>query len=169
MARHAAIALLLTATALTGCGRGRFFSRWLGQLGHGEASVPCFDAQRCVAARGGVVRRDDGRLVVTWVGHATALVQMDDRFILTDPVFTSSVGQLSRRLVAPGLSPKQVPPVDAVLISHMHFDHLSLGSLEQLEPKVRRLFVAPGGLVYLTNFAFDARELAPWQTSAVSA
>src|SRR5690606_37644394 len=79
----------------------------------------------------------DARLAVLWIGHATALVQIDDKVILTDPVFTSTVGQVSKRVVEPGLDPKDLPPVDAVLVSHMHYDHLSLGSLEMIEPRVR--------------------------------
>jgi N-acyl-phosphatidylethanolamine-hydrolysing phospholipase D len=109
-------------------------------------------------------RRDDARLAVLWVGHATALVQMDDRFVLTDPLLTDSVGQLTQRLQEPGIDPANLPPIDAVLVSHMHFDHLSLGSLDMIEPKVRRLFVPRGGLVYIPNYAFDARELATWQS-----
>src|SRR4051812_46867678 len=47
--------------------------------------------------------RSDARLAVLWVGHATALIQIDDKVILTDPVFTSTIGEVSRRLVEPGL------------------------------------------------------------------
>jgi N-acyl-phosphatidylethanolamine-hydrolysing phospholipase D len=46
----------------------------------------------------------------------------------------------------------------------MHYDHLSLGSLDMIEPKVRRLFVPRGGLIYVPNFAFDVRELATWES-----
>lgn len=98
-----------------------------------------------------------------WVGHATALVQMDDKVILTDPVFTSSVAQLSKRVVEPGLDVENVPPVDAVLVSHMHFDHLSLGTLAEIEPKVRMLLLPRQGATYLTDFRFPALELRRWQ------
>ena len=47
--------------------------------------------------------RTDARLAVLWVGHATTLIQIDDKLILTDPVFTSAVGQMSKRLVEPGI------------------------------------------------------------------
>jgi N-acyl-phosphatidylethanolamine-hydrolysing phospholipase D len=108
--------------------------------------------------------RADARLAVLWVGHATALIQIDDKVILTDPVFTSTVAEVVARLVEPGLDPEDLPPVDAVLISHMHFDHLSLGSLSMIERKVRALFVPQGGLVYVPNYAFDAIELPTWST-----
>jgi L-ascorbate metabolism protein UlaG (beta-lactamase superfamily) len=110
--------------------------------------------------------RSDARLAVLWVGHATTLIQMDDKIILTDPVFTSTVGQLSKRLVEPGLDVENVPPVDAVLISHLHFDHLSLGSLEMLEKKIRRVYLPEGATVYVPDFAFPTTELRTWEARA---
>jgi N-acyl-phosphatidylethanolamine-hydrolysing phospholipase D len=110
--------------------------------------------------------RKDARLAVLWVGHATMLLQMDDKIILTDPVFTSSVGQVSKRLVEPGIDPANLPKIDAVLISHMHFDHLSLGSLDLLEDKIRRLYLPRGGLVYLPPYAFPVRELSTWESAS---
>jgi N-acyl-phosphatidylethanolamine-hydrolysing phospholipase D len=110
--------------------------------------------------------RNDARLAVLWVGHATTLLQMDDKIILTDPVFTSTVGQLSKRLVEPGLEAKNVPRVDAVLISHLHFDHLSLGSLEMLEKKIKRVYLPEGGTVYVPDFAFPTTELRTWEARA---
>jgi N-acyl-phosphatidylethanolamine-hydrolysing phospholipase D len=108
--------------------------------------------------------RPDARLAVTWVGHATALVQIGDKVVLTDPVFTSTVGQVSKRLYEPGIDPADLPPVDLVLVSHLHFDHLSLGSLAMIEPKVRQAVLPPTGLRYLTDFGFPALELQPWQS-----
>jgi N-acyl-phosphatidylethanolamine-hydrolysing phospholipase D len=121
-----------------------------------------FSTPRPVAHRIEHPRRDDARLAVLWIGHATALVQMDDKFVLTDPFFTSSVGQLSVRLQEAGLDPANLPPLDAVVVSHMHFDHLSLGSLDLIEHKTPRLLVPRGGTVYIPNYAFELRELATW-------
>lgn|GEM_PF-376347 len=107
--------------------------------------------------------RKDARLAVLWVGQSCTLIQIDDKFVLTDPVFTTTVGQVSKRLVEPGLQPSNLPPIDAVLISHMHFDHLSLGSLAMIENKVRTLIMPRGGVTYLTDFRFPAIELRTWQ------
>jgi N-acyl-phosphatidylethanolamine-hydrolysing phospholipase D len=106
---------------------------------------------------------EKARLAVLWVGHATVLIQLEDRFVLTDPVFTASVGQLSPRLVEPGLSPDALPPLDAVVVSHMHFDHLSHESLDMIAPKVRWMVLPSGGLVYLGDYPFRVSELGPWQ------
>ena len=108
--------------------------------------------------------RPGASLAVSWVGHATMLVQLEDKFILTDPVFTDTVGQISKRLVEPGILPKDLPPIDVVLISHLHFDHLSLGSLELIEDKVQNLIVPQRGLVYVPEaFPFRTWELARWE------
>ena len=104
------------------------------------------------------------RLVVTWVGHVTALIQIDDKFVLTDPVFTASVGMLARRSVEPGLLPEHLPRIAAALISHMHFDHLSLGSLEQIEESVREIVVPYGGLAYVPGSHVPPIELDTWET-----
>ncbi|MBX3208731.1 MAG: MBL fold metallo-hydrolase [Labilithrix sp.] len=129
----------------------------------GRAAVSLFSSPREVKKAKHPVG-PDARLAVVWVGHATALVQIDDKVILTDPVFTSTVGQVSKRLVEPGIDPKDLPPVDVALVSHMHLDHLSLGSLEMIEPKVKTLLLPSGGAAYLTGgFAFPAHELATWQ------
>src|ERR1700733_3024586 len=87
---------------------------------------------------------------------------MDDRFVLTDPLLGPSAGQISRRLQEPGMAPADLPPLDGVLISHMHFDHLSLGSLDTIEGKVRSLGPPWGRLIYIPNYPFDTRELATW-------
>jgi L-ascorbate metabolism protein UlaG (beta-lactamase superfamily) len=107
---------------------------------------------------------EGARLSVLWIGHATMLIQMDDKWILTDPFLTDRMALFQRRLVAAGLPAGELPRLDAVLISHLHHDHLSLGSLGRIRHKVSRLFVPEGGRNYIPNFDFDARELPSWQS-----
>jgi L-ascorbate metabolism protein UlaG (beta-lactamase superfamily) len=130
----------------------------------GRAVGAFFSSPREVATTRHPVTKD-ARLAVVWIGHASTLIQLDDKVVLTDPVFTSTVGQFSKRVVEPGLDPKDLPPVDAVVVSHLHFDHFSLGSLDMIEPKVRTLLLPSGGSAYLADsFSFPAYELRTWQS-----
>jgi L-ascorbate metabolism protein UlaG (beta-lactamase superfamily) len=88
------------------------------------------------------------RLSALWIGHATVLLQMDDKVIITDPFLTETAGEFARRTVEPGIDTKNIPGCDIILISHSHFDHLSLGSLELLEEKGYKkcALVFPNGL-----------------------
>jgi L-ascorbate metabolism protein UlaG (beta-lactamase superfamily) len=147
------LACALGGSLLAGCFVGRALSR---------STASLFASPRKVTKLKDPIDKE-ARLAVLWIGHATALIQIDDKVILTDPVFTPTVGQLSKRLVEPGLDPANLPPVDAVLISHLHPDHLSLGSLEMIQRKVRTLLMPRGGVTYLSDFGFPAFELRPWQ------
>jgi L-ascorbate metabolism protein UlaG (beta-lactamase superfamily) len=148
------LASALAVSGASGCMASRAVGRAVSSL---------FDSPRKVEHKVQDPVRKDARLAVLWVGHATALVQIDDKFILTDPVFTSTVGQVSKRLVEPGIDVERLPNLDAVLVSHLHFDHLSLGTLDEIQSKVRQLLMPAGGVAYLTDFGFPATELRTWQ------
>jgi L-ascorbate metabolism protein UlaG (beta-lactamase superfamily) len=110
--------------------------------------------------------RPDARLAVSWVGHATVLIQIDDRFVLTDPLLVDTIAAgIAHRKVGVPIAPRDVPPLDAVLVSHTHFDHLSLDSLVSIEHKVHRAYLPEGALVYLSNVAFDAVDIARWEST----
>ena len=111
---------------------------------------------------------DDARLAILWIGHATMLIQIDDKFILTDPVFTETVAFLSKRLIEPGIDVENLPEIDVALISHLHPDHLSFGSLEMIEDKISELIVPEGGLLYIPNFDFESNDLQWWETTEIN-
>lgn len=79
--------------------------------------------------------KDNVRLSALWIGHATVLLQMDDKIIITDPFLTETTGELARRVVEPGIDIENIPPCNLILISHSHFDHLNFSSLSILEEK----------------------------------
>jgi L-ascorbate metabolism protein UlaG (beta-lactamase superfamily) len=151
--------VVLSVLALAGCRIATFMPRFLART-----VDLAFTDIRPVEQKLENPVRPDAELAVLWVGHATVLVQIADRFVLTDPVFTDTVGQVSKRLVEPGIDVEALPPLDLVLVSHMHFDHLSLGSLERIEPKVRDLVVPQRGLLSVPGFSFRTWELATWES-----
>ena len=73
---------------------------------------------------------------VTWIGHATLLVQMDHVTFLTDPIWSDTPSPVSfagpRRFVAPGVALEDLPRIDFVVVSHNHYDHLDLPTLVAL-------------------------------------
>src|ERR1700691_615075 len=95
-------------------------------------------------------RRVEGTgLLTTPVNHSTMLVQQSDSNILTDPIWSERASPLSwvgpRRRRKPGVSWADLPPIDAVLISHNHYDHLDLPTLRRLAARGDPTFVVPAG------------------------
>lgn len=87
-------------------------------------------------------------LATAWLGHATVLLRLGGLTILTDPVFSNRVGiglgvctAGPRRLTAPALALSELPPIDLILISHAHFDHLDRPTLAKL-PKQTPIITA---------------------------
>lgn len=73
---------------------------------------------------------------VTWVGHSTLLVQMDHVTFLTDPTWSKTASPFDslgpRRFVPPGIAMADLPPIDFVVVSHNHYDHLDVTTLTEL-------------------------------------
>lgn len=110
----------------------------------------------------------EGALQVTVINHATVLIQIDGLNLLTDPVWSARASPVQwlgpKRFVAPGLRFEQLPPIDAVLISHDHYDHLDLPTLQRLAGRTstavhrragRRRLVARAGLEHVTALDWD--------------
>jgi len=72
-----------------------------------------------------------GEIEVIWIGHASFLIRTEFHNILIDPVWAKWVGPL-KRSSEPGMRIDQLPPIDLILISHAHFDHLCLRSLKKI-------------------------------------
>ena len=102
---------------------------------------------------------------VTFVGHATVLVEIDGVRLLTDPLLRRRVGPLRRHGAPP--DPRLAEDVDAVLISHLHHDHADVPSLRRLSRTVPVL-AAPGAGDFLDRLGFaDVRELNPGESGDV--
>jgi L-ascorbate metabolism protein UlaG (beta-lactamase superfamily) len=86
---------------------------------------------------------------VTWIGHATVLIQTQGLNILTDPIWSERASPFSfvgpRRVRAPGVRFEDLPKIDLVLISHNHYDHMDLPTLRRLWARDRPLVVTSLG------------------------
>jgi N-acyl-phosphatidylethanolamine-hydrolysing phospholipase D len=110
---------------------------------------------------------------VTWVGHATLLVQLDGVNLLTDPQWSERASPLSfagpRRVTPPGLPFEDLPPIHVVVISHDHYDHLDEATVKRLAAEHRPRFLVPLGLKeWFADLGItDVEELDWWGARTV--
>jgi N-acyl-phosphatidylethanolamine-hydrolysing phospholipase D len=127
-----------------------------------------FDAPR-VANDGAALRTAPPPRSITWIGHATVLVQVDGLSVLTDPNWSNRAGPTSwigaRRLSPPGLAFEDLPPIDVVTVSHDHYDHLDLPTVKRLAATHAPLFLVPLGMKawFVDNGMSRVEELDWWQ------
>jgi len=101
---------------------------------------------------------------VTWLGHATFLVQLDGVSLLTDPALMPSIVGGIERNVPPGVAIADLPRIDSVLVSHGHFDHLDMPTVEKVGAPV----IAGLGLERLfRDRGLFATELGWWSEARV--
>jgi len=102
-----------------------------------------------LANDGAELRANGTHPTMTWVGHATMLVQLDGVNILTDPIWSERTGPYGigpRRLVPPGVRFEDLPPIHAVIISHDHYDHLDRATVLRLAREHHATFFVPLGI-----------------------
>lgn len=94
-------------------------------------------------------RVEGGAMRVTWVGHATVLVQTAGLNILTDPFWSTYASPLPpigpKRVAEPGIAFEDLPPIDIVVVSHNHYDHMDLATLRKLWRRDRPAIVTSLG------------------------
>ncbi|MGH8442299.1 MAG: MBL fold metallo-hydrolase [Nevskiaceae bacterium] len=90
-------------------------------------------------------RVDGNALKVTFVGHATVLIQTQGLNILTDPIWSDTAFMVSRRVTPPGIAFADLPKIDIVLVTHSHYDHMDLTTLARLRREHDPLVIAPLG------------------------
>ena len=93
-------------------------------------------------------RVEGDRMLATWIGHATVLVQTQGLNILTDPVWSKSAGPFGigpTRVAEPGIRFSDLPKIDLVLVSHDHYDHMDLVTLRKLWDRDHPLIVTSLG------------------------
>uniref|UniRef100_A0A674NXG7 N-acyl-phosphatidylethanolamine-hydrolyzing phospholipase D n=1 Tax=Takifugu rubripes TaxID=31033 RepID=A0A674NXG7_TAKRU len=114
-------------------------------------------------------------LRVTWLGHATVLVEIDGLNVLTDPIFSQRASPVQfmgpKRYRGPPCTVEQLPRIDAVVISHSHYDHLDAGSVASLNARfggTLRWFVPLGLMDWLMKTGCEnVIELDWWEENCV--
>ena len=108
-----------------------FYLRRFGTLFRGDDGAP-----KRVVNEGAFLRDNNSTPTVTWIGHATLLVQMEGVSFLTDPIWSQTPSPLPpvgpSRWVDPGMALEDLPSIDFVVVSHNHFDHLDIPTLRKL-------------------------------------
>jgi L-ascorbate metabolism protein UlaG (beta-lactamase superfamily) len=99
---------------------------------------------------------------LTWLGHASWLVQLDGLSLLVDPVFGSRISHIIPRNVPVPLSAASLPPIDATLVTHGHYDHLDAPSVESVTAPV----ILGSGLGKTIDL--PSLELGWWATERLS-
>jgi L-ascorbate metabolism protein UlaG (beta-lactamase superfamily) len=116
-----------------------------------------------------------GETAITFIGHSSFLIQTAGRALLIDPVFATRLIAL-RRQRRPGVRIRDLPPIDAVLLTHAHMDHLNRPSLRAITRSMRRrnlpapIVVTPNGLDDLVGdlgFA-GIHSLSWWQSTQLT-
>ncbi len=128
----------------TGGSRTGFFWRYLTK----RDGRPPWPASVSVTPSKPPARVEGERMLVTWIGHATVLVQTQGLNILTDPVWSDRTGPFGRgptRVTAPGVRFEDLPTIDLVLVSHNHYDHLDQPTLKRLWERDKPLIVTSLG------------------------
>ncbi len=104
---------------------------------------------------------------ITWIGHSTFFIQYEGLNMLTDPVWAKRMG-FERRLGEPGIEIAEVPPVDVILISHSHYDHMHMASIRRLYGAGTTLIVPVGLRKKMIRKGFhNCLELKWWEHTVI--
>ena len=116
------------------------------------------------------VRANDGSALrdlpasLTWVGHATFVMRLGGRYLTVDPVWSERIQGVIPRQAPPGVALADTPPLDLVLVSHNHYDHLDLPTLTRIGTRAK--YLVPQGVARTLKSAglTDVVELDWWET-----
>lgn len=105
---------------------------------------------------------------VTYIGHATVFIHLDSTNIITDPMFSDYISWFAKRYVEPGIKLENLPPVDVILISHEHYDHLDEPTLSQLSKDIP-VVISKELVDDIEELGFnDVRGLKWWESTTIN-
>jgi N-acyl-phosphatidylethanolamine-hydrolysing phospholipase D len=156
--------------------RGDFF-RWRFGLGPNEPpaldpeTVPAFHPQIRTPDSNTLHHADPDTIQITWMGHDTFLIQVAGLNILTDPIFSERASPFSfigpKRIVAPPMQQDDLPPIQATIISHNHYDHLDAATIAKFGNTLH-FFVPLGMANWFRDLGVNSvTELDWWQSASL--
>jgi len=126
--------------------------------------------------RESVAEMEAAPLAAVWLGHATVLLRIDGQWVLTDPVHSEQIGvrlglgnaglTIGPKRLLPALPLGWLPPLDLIILSHAHFDHLDRPTLAKLASKRTSVLTAAGTAKLVPRGFASVREV-PWQTETI--
>jgi L-ascorbate metabolism protein UlaG (beta-lactamase superfamily) len=129
----------------------------------GDPTRPAWPDKAPVRPSKPPARVDGGRMLATWIGHATVLVQADGVNILTDPIWSERAGPFGigpARVAVPGVRFEDLPKIDIVVVSHDHYDHMDVATLKRLWDRDKpRIVTSLGNDAILRSAGIDAVAL----------
>ncbi|MGC6511902.1 MAG: MBL fold metallo-hydrolase [Parvibaculales bacterium] len=146
---------------------GSFFPKFLWkQLTQGPPEMPEDHLMPATQARSALARMN-GRDSISWIGHSTYLIRLDGVTVLTDPIFSNRASPVSfagpKRVPPFGLDLEDLPPIDVVVISHAHYDHLDTRTLDRLPNPQNITAIVPLGLGgYFTKRGYGKVHELDW-------
>ncbi|MBI5588758.1 MAG: MBL fold metallo-hydrolase [Deltaproteobacteria bacterium] len=156
---------------------GRFFNPWTQKRRHPYLKLikwlvfsrNRFRAEKKEPVSFKVLRPDfntpnsSGGDCITWLGHSTVLMRLAGKVLITDPVFWD-VNLLVRRKTPAPVDPRELPPIDYVLISHSHYDHLNTKSVKFLKKAFDPVFITgPGYEGYFKSIGVSKHLVLDWK------
>jgi N-acyl-phosphatidylethanolamine-hydrolysing phospholipase D len=107
---------------------------------------------------------------ITWIGHNTFIIKINGKTILTDPFLFERASPFAsigpKRFTPPGISIQNLPPIDIILLSHNHYDHMDLPTLNNLANKSQIHVVIPLGLgKYFKKMGYQHIQELDWNES----
>ena len=115
-----------------------------------------------------------GEPQLVWLGHSAVLIRLHGKTLLLDPMLSDTASPFRfagpKRFSTPPLTAEDLPPIDAVLISHDHYDHLDYATIKKLRAKTTKFFVPLGVAAHLRRWGVAQAQIAEldWWDTAVS-